>query len=201
MLGRRTARRSPRSPRTTQTCWPSCRTSVTRPRTSCQSDSVMSRGSTGFKLGSPSDPSAPSPPSATGFRPPDATPLAHSWSTTPKVRDIVGLYMAPPDRALVLCVDEKSQIQALDRTQPLLPLRSGMPARQTHDYKRHGTTTLFAALSMLDGKVIGDCMPRHRHQEFIRFLKQIDTDAPIGLDLHLIVDHYGTHQHPASRRG
>src|SRR5271165_349370 len=93
-------------------------------------------------------------------------------------------------------VDEKSQIQALDRTQPVLPLRSGIPARQTHDYKRNGTTTLFAALSMLDGKVIGHCMPRHRHQEFIRFLKQIDADTPAGLDLHLIVDNYGTHKHP-----
>ncbi|MFH1313722.1 MAG: IS630 family transposase [Candidatus Eisenbacteria bacterium] len=113
-----------------------------------------------------------------------------------KLTDIVGLYMNPPDEALVLCVDEKSQIQALDRTQPLLPLRPGIPARQTHDYKRNGTTTLFAALSMLDGKVIGDCMPRHRHQEFIRFLKRIDQETPPGLDLHLIVDNYGTHKHP-----
>ena len=112
-----------------------------------------------------------------------------------KLTDIVGLYMNPPDKALVLCVDEKSQIQALDRTQPLLPLRPGIPARQTHDYKRNGTTTLFAALSMLDGKVIGDCMPRHRHQEFIRFLKRIDQETPPGLDLHLIVDNYGTHKH------
>jgi len=85
-----------------------------------------------------------------------------------KLQEVVGLYLNPPDKALVLCVDEKSQIQALDRSQPLLPLRPGIPARQTHDYKRHGTTTLFAALSMLDGRVIGDCMPRHRHQEFIR---------------------------------
>jgi len=113
-----------------------------------------------------------------------------------KLHDVVGLYLNPPDKALVLCVDEKSQIQALDRTQPLLPLRPGIPARQTHDYKRNGTTTLFAALSMLDGKVIGDCMPRHRHQEFIRFLKRINTDTPAGLDLHLIVDNYGTHKHP-----
>jgi hypothetical protein len=101
-----------------------------------------------------------------------------------KLQDIVGLYLNPPDHALVLCVDEKSQIQALDRTQPLLPLRPGLPARQTHDYKRNGTTTLFAALSMLDGRVIGDCMPRHRHQEFIRFLKRIDADMPSGLRLH-----------------
>ena len=112
-----------------------------------------------------------------------------------KLHDVVGLYLNPPDKALVLCVDEKSQIQALDRTQPLFPLRPGIPARQTHDYKRNGTTTLFAALSMLDGKVIGDCMPRHRHQEFIRFLKRIDTDTPARLDLHLIVDNYGTHKH------
>ena len=108
----------------------------------------------------------------------------------------MGLYLNPPDKALVLCVDEKSQIQALDRTQPLLPPQPGIPARQTHDYKRHGTTTLFAALSMLNGKVIGDCMPHHRHQEFIRFLKKIDAETPAELDLHLIVDNYGTHKHP-----
>ena len=113
-----------------------------------------------------------------------------------KLYDVVGLYLNPPDKAIVLCVDEKSQIQALDRTRPLLPLRPGLPARQTHDYKRNGTTTLFAALSMLDGKVIGDCMPRHRHQEFIRFLKRIDTETLQALSLHLIVDNYGTHKHP-----
>lgn len=113
-----------------------------------------------------------------------------------KLYDVVGLYLNPPDKALVLCVDEKSQIQALDRTQPMLPLRPGIPACQTHDYKRNGTTTLFAALSMLDGKVIGDCMPRHRHQEFIRFLNRIDAETDKGLDLHLIVDNYGTHKHP-----
>jgi len=113
-----------------------------------------------------------------------------------KMNDIVGLYMNPPDKALVLCVDEKSQIQALDRTQPGLPMKKGRCGTQTHDYKRNGTTTLFAALSMLDGKVIGDCMPRHRHQEFIRFLKKIDNETPAGLDLHLIVDNYGTHKHP-----
>lgn len=113
-----------------------------------------------------------------------------------KLHDIVGLYLNPPDKALVLCGDEKSQIQALDRTQPLLPWRPGIPVRQTHDDKRHGTTTLFAALSMLDGKVIGDCMHRHRHQEFIRFLKRIDGETQPGLDLHLIVDTYGTHKHP-----
>ena len=113
-----------------------------------------------------------------------------------KLHDVVGLYLNPPDKALVLCVDEKSQIQALDRTRPSTPLRPGIPARQTHDYTRHGTTTLFAALSMLDGKVIGDCMPRHRHQEFIRFLQIIDVKTSLDLDLHLIVDNYGTHKHP-----
>jgi transposase len=113
-----------------------------------------------------------------------------------KLHDVVGLYLNPPDKALVLCVDEKSQIQALNRTQPMLPLRPGIPARQTHDYERNGTTTLFAALSMLDGKIIGDCMPRHRHQEFIRFLQQVDVQTPADLSLHLIVDNYGTHKHP-----
>jgi len=113
-----------------------------------------------------------------------------------KLCDVVGLYLNPPDKSLVLCVDEKSQIQALDRTQPGLPLKKGRCGTMTHDYKRNGTTTLFAALSMLDGKVIGDCMPRHRHQEFIRFLKKIDAETPVGLDLHLIVDNYGTHKHP-----
>lgn len=113
-----------------------------------------------------------------------------------KLYDIVGLYLNPPDKAIVFCVDEKSQIQALERTQPLLPLRPGIPARQTHDYMRHGTTTLFAALNMLDGIVIGDCMPRHRHQEFVRFLQLINTKTPPDLDLHLIVDNYGTHKHP-----
>jgi len=117
-----------------------------------------------------------------------------------KLYDIVGLYLNPPDKSIVFCVDEKSQIQALERTQPLLPMRPGIPARQTHDYTRHGTTTLFAALNMLDGTVIGDCMPRHRHQEFIRFLQTIDTKTPLGLDLHLIVDNYGTHKHPRVQR-
>lgn len=113
-----------------------------------------------------------------------------------KLYDVVGLYLNPPDKALVLCVDEKSQIQALERSQPLLPLRPGIPARQTHDYRRHGTTTLFAALNILDGTVIGDCMPRHRHQEFIRFLQTINAKTPEDLALHLIVDNYGTHKHP-----
>jgi transposase len=117
-----------------------------------------------------------------------------------KVRDVVGLYLNPPDKALVLSVDEKSQIQALDRTAPLLPLRSGIPARQSYDYTRHGTTTLFAALSLLDGKVIGECLPRHRSREFIRFLTKIDGETPAELDLHLIVDNYSTHKSPPVKR-
>jgi len=117
-----------------------------------------------------------------------------------KLRDVVGLYLNPPEHALVLSVDEKSQIQALDRTQPLLPIRPGLPARQTHDYKRNGTTTLFAALSMLDGKVIGECLPRHRSKEFVRFLKKIDAETPADLQLHLIVDNYSTHKSPVVKR-
>jgi transposase len=113
-----------------------------------------------------------------------------------KVRDVVGLYLNPPDKALVLCVDEKSQIQALDRTQPLLPLRPGIPARQTHDYERHGTTTLFAALNILDGTVIGRCLPRHRHGEFLKFLDRIEDSTPRRREIHLILDNYGTHKHP-----
>lgn len=116
-----------------------------------------------------------------------------------KLTDVVGLYLNPPDRAIVLSIDEKSQIQALDRTQPLLPLRPGLPECQTHDYKRNGTTTLFSALNVLDGKVIGKCMPRHRHQEFLKFLKLIDIEFP-NRDLHLIVDNYGTHKHPRIKR-
>ena len=113
-----------------------------------------------------------------------------------KVRDVVGLYLNPPDKALVLCVDEKSQIQALDRTQPVLPLRPGIPARQTHDYERHGTTTLFAALNILDGSVIGSCLPRHRHGEFLKFLDRIEDSTPRRREIHLILDNYGTHTHP-----
>src|ERR671930_467646 len=116
-----------------------------------------------------------------------------------KVTDVVGLYLNPPDRALVLCVDEKCQIQALDRTQPGLPMKPGRCGTFTHDYKRHGTTTLFAALNVLDGKVIGDCMPLHRHQEFIRFLKKIDHETPSALNLHVIVDNYSAHKHPRVR--
>lgn len=113
-----------------------------------------------------------------------------------KLTDVVGLYLDPPEHALVLCVDEKSQIQALDRTQKSLPIYPGRCATMTHDYKRNGTTTLFAALDMLEGRVIGQCMPRHRHQEFIKFLKKIDAETPPDLDLHLIVDNYATHKHP-----
>ena len=113
-----------------------------------------------------------------------------------KLTDVVGLYLNPPDKALVLCVDEKSQIQALDRTQPGLPMKKGRCGTFTHDYKRHGTTTLFAALNVLEGTVIGECMARHRHQEFLKFLRKIDRETPSGLDLHLIIDNYATHTHP-----
>src|SRR5712672_3624747 len=117
-----------------------------------------------------------------------------------KLRDIVGLYVDPPAHAVVLSVDEKSQIQALDRTQPGLPMKKGRVGTMTHDYKRNGTTTLFAAFNVLDGKVIGTCMPRHRHREFLRFLKLIDQQIAEGLDLHLIVDNYATHKTPAVKR-
>lgn len=117
-----------------------------------------------------------------------------------KVRDIVGLYLNPPDRALVLCVDEKSQIQALDRTAPILPLRPGLPERQTHDYKRHGTTTLFAAFNILNGKVMGSCLPRHRAQEFIRFLNHLEKEVPEEQEVHLIMDNYSTHKSAAVQR-
>jgi transposase len=117
-----------------------------------------------------------------------------------KVRDIVGLYLAPPDRALVLCVDEKSQIQALDRSAPVLPLRPGQPERRTHDYVRHGTTTLFAALDVKTGTVIGECHARHRAIEFRRFLDTIDASVPATLDVHLILDNYATHKTATIRR-
>jgi transposase len=117
-----------------------------------------------------------------------------------KVRDVAGLYLNPPDRALVLCVDEKSQIQALDRTAPILPLRPWLPERQTHDYKRHGTTTLFAAFNILNGKVIGSCLPRHRGKEFIKFLNQLEKEVPAELDVHLILDNYSTHKSAAVQR-
>jgi len=115
-----------------------------------------------------------------------------------KLADIVGLYLDPPEKALVLCVDEKSQIQALNRTQPLLPLRPGLPARMTHDYKRNGTTSLFAALEVASGKVLGRCFPRHTHQEFLQFLATINRKRR-RREIHLICDNYGTHKHPAVR--
>ena len=111
-----------------------------------------------------------------------------------KVRDIVGLYLSPPERAVVLCVDEKSQVQALDRTQPLLPMRPGQPERHTHDYTRHGTTSLFAALDVKAGTVIGKCMPRHRTQEFRKFLDEVERNVPANLDIHVVMDNYGTHK-------
>jgi len=113
-----------------------------------------------------------------------------------KLIDVVGLYLRPPEHALVLSVDEKSQIQALDRTQPSLPLKKGRCGTMTHDYKRNGTTTLFAALEMASGKLIGQCMKRHRHQEWLKFLQLIDAETPAELDLHLIADNYSTHKHP-----
>ena len=116
-----------------------------------------------------------------------------------KVRDIVGLYLNPPAKALVLCVDEKSQIQALDRTQPILPLAPGLPQRRTHDYMRHGTTTLFAALNMATGKVIGELHRRHRAKEFLQFLRTIDANVPQTLEVHLVMDNYGTHKTPSVR--
>jgi transposase len=116
-----------------------------------------------------------------------------------KLTDVVGLYLNPPDKALVLCSDEKSQMQALDRTQPGLPMKKGRCGTLTHDYKRRGTTTLFAVLNVLAGTVVGECMPHHRHQEFLRFMRRLDREFPPDLDLHLILDNYGTHQHPKVR--
>jgi transposase len=113
-----------------------------------------------------------------------------------KLVDVVGLYMNPPENAIVLCVDEKSQIQALDRTQPSLPIKPGRAGTMTHDYKRNGTTTLFAALDVLSGRVIGECLPRHRNSEFLKFLKTIDREVPDGLNVHLVLDNYATHNHP-----
>ena len=126
------------------------------------------------------------------------------FSTDPeleaKIRDVVGLYLAPPDGAVVVSVDEKSQVQALDRTAPMLPLRPGLAARRTHDYKRHGTTTLFAALDIATGKITADaCYPRHRHQEFLRFLKKVAAACP-DVDLHVVLDNYGTHKHAEVRK-
>jgi transposase len=113
-----------------------------------------------------------------------------------KLIDVVGLYLNPPDKAVVLCMDEKSQIQALDRTQPSLPMKKGRAGTMTHDYKRNGTTTLFAALNVLTGVVIGECLQRHRHGEFLKFLRKIDREVPKGLAVHMILDNYATHKHP-----
>src|SRR5664279_2748721 len=113
-----------------------------------------------------------------------------------KLIDVVGLYLNPPENAVVLCMDEKSSVQALDRTQPSLPMVKGRAATMTHDYKRNGTTTLFAALDVLTGKVIGQCLPRHRHEEFLKFLRKIEREVPKGLQVHLICDNYATHKHP-----
>jgi transposase len=125
--------------------------------------------------------------------------LSRDPEFVPKLRDIVGLYVDPPAHAIVLSVDEKSQIQALDRTQPGLPLKPGRCGTMTHDYKRNGTTTLFAALDVLEGRVIGRCMQRHRHQEFIRFLNAIEAEIPAGKIIHVILDNYGSHKHPKVR--
>lgn len=117
-----------------------------------------------------------------------------------KLRDVVGLYLDPPERAVVFAFDEKSQIQALDRTQPGLPLKKGRAGTMTHDYKRHGTTTLFAALDVRTGSVLHECMPRHRHQEFLRFLRKMEKSVPAELDIHVILDNYGTHKHEKVQR-
>jgi transposase len=117
-----------------------------------------------------------------------------------KLRDVVGLYLNPPEKALVLSFDEKTQIQALDRTQPGLPMKKGRCGTMTHDYKRHGTTTLFAALNLLDGTVIGECMPRHRSKDFVRFLNRVDRETPPDLDLHLVIDNLSAHKSPVVKR-
>ena len=119
---------------------------------------------------------------------------------TEKLIDVVGLYLNPPDKAVVLCMDEKSQIQALDRTQASLPMIKGRAGTMTHDYKRNGTTTLFAALDVLTGEVIGQCLPRHRHEEFLKFLRTIDREVPSHLQIHLILDNYSTHKHAEVKR-
>lgn len=113
-----------------------------------------------------------------------------------KLIDVVGIYLNPPENAVVLCMDEKSSVQALARTQASLPMKKGRAGTMTHDYKRHGTTTLFAALNVLTGAVIGECLPRHRHQEFLKFLRQVDKETPKGLEIHMILDNYATHKHP-----
>jgi len=126
----------------------------------------------------------------------DTFKLSNDKHFEEKLIDIVGLYLNPPDKAVVLCMDEKSQIQALDRTQPGLPMKRGRAGTMTHDYKRNGTTTLFAALDTLTGTVIGQCLPRHRHTEFLRFMRVIEREVPKGLQIHLILDNYATHKHP-----
>jgi hypothetical protein len=126
---------------------------------------------------------------------------SHDPNFEAKVRDVVGLYLNPPDHALVLCVDEESQIQALNRTASILPLPPGLPERRTHDYERHGTTTLFAAFNILTGKVMGQCVPRHRGREFVRFLQQLEGEVLPDLDVHLIVDNYSTHKSPRCSAG
>src|SRR5487761_1465927 len=128
--------------------------------------------------------------------------LVHSFKVSrdpkfvEKLEDVVGLYLSPPEHAVVLCMDEKSQIQALDRTQPSLPMKKGRASTMTHDYKRNGTTTLFAALNVLTGAVIGECLPRHRHEEFLKFLRRLDREVEKSLQVHLILDDYATHKHP-----
>ncbi len=130
----------------------------------------------------------------------DTFKVSNDPAFTEKLIDVVGLYLDPPEKAMVLCMDEKSQIQALDRTQASLPLKPGRAGTMTHDYKRNGTTTLFAALDVLTGKVIGQCLPRHRHEEFLKFLKTIDREVPRGLQVHLILDNYATHKHENVQR-
>ena len=126
----------------------------------------------------------------------DTFKLSNDPKFEEKLIDVVGLYLNPPEKAIVLCMDEKSSIQALDRTQPSLPMTKGRAETMTHDYKRNGTTTLFAALDVATGKVIGSCLPKHRHEEFLVFLKTINKEVPRGLDVHLILDNYATHKHP-----
>jgi len=141
--------------------------------------------------------------SARGLRPHMVKPfkLSNDKRFEEKLVDIVGLYLDPPEQAVVLCMDEKSQIQALDRTQASLPIKKGRAGTMTHDYKRNGTATLFAALDVLTGKVIGQCLPRHRHEEFLKFLRTIDREVPRGLQIHLILDNYATHKHPNVKTG
>ena len=122
--------------------------------------------------------------------------LSNDPQFTEKLEDIIGLYLSPPEHAIVLCCDEKSQVQALDRTQPGLPLKKGRAATMTHDYKRNGTTSLFAAMNTLDGSIIGQCMPRHRHEEWLKFLKLVKTQVGSAKEVHLICDNYATHKHP-----